>query len=771
MRRIASVLSARHTDTDKPERHQPPDDAHPVPPTNSPSSQPRRRSSRRFFATLTRITVSTERPTTTSEPAHSSSASSTGSVSLRTPEDDRTGSLVHHGRPSVSGRKAWIPWLTPKVLDLQSQPRRPSSYWSDSLSSVPSPTALPAPSKIIPDQATESEEDTSEESSSSESEALSPSPSAPTTRPDSVDRPLTPISFLKAFTANNIPPPFSPPPLLHYPDAPIFPRSSNRSRPLPFRETMESTMHKKRLLHQLQQGRLTPADQRILAAIGSRAPSASQRRALVQPEEGERYNLKHVRPSSHGLKQWIARPYFEDRSILWVPDEAGTVVWTTVKGSGFGVWALEVSDTLELIAGFTGVEDLIPIGAFGGSSSNPPDSSTSLSVVGKNALHKAVPSPLRSNHTPSDPPKPFSSDVMAPPSTATVSSSRRGVRFAENVEKEDQVPLSYILRHRKRREEKILFLQREQERREHEEEKLRHESERQHWEQEKRQWLKEKRTMEDAKRQKQFAKEIAAARARREYLYALPSSQAREQDRKPGEAYSRPTYDPRRQVEPPSQSQPSRSRIDSSSSSKQGNVPQSENVGPLASRPASIYSFASSEDIRTRVSRHSKRGSMISESSQRSVASPVFTYGWPPVPLLPQVLPMPVFSPIQGMPMMPQFPVDMPLLPPAAPFMRQQYDRSRSRDLPPPRGTGQSRSAERPTDRASPQSRHQRSSSDDYGGRKSPAHSHTQTNNSLVPSRPAHPMHTSSLDSSHKVSVTSSIHQKPYAARRQTAIP
>ena len=377
MRRIASVLSGRRTDTDRPDRHHPPDDAHPVPPTNSsPSSQPRKRSSRRFFATLTRITVSTERPTTTtSDPAHSSSTSSTGSVSLRTPEDDRTGSLVHHGGPSLSGRKAWIPWLTPKVLDPQSQPRRPSSYWSD-LSSAPSPTVLPAPSKIIPDQATESEEDTSEESSSSESEVNSPSLSAPTAGPDSVDRPLTPIGFLKAFTANNIPPPFSTPPLLHYPDAPIFPRSSNRSRPLPFRETMESTMHKKRLLHQLQQCRLTPADQRLLATIGSRAPSASRRRALVQPEEGERYKLKHVRPSSHGLKQWMARPYFEDRSILWVPDEAGTVVWTTVKGSGFGVWALEVSETLELIAGFTGVEDSIPIGAFGGPSSNRPDSSS-----------------------------------------------------------------------------------------------------------------------------------------------------------------------------------------------------------------------------------------------------------------------------------------------------------------------------------------------------------------------------------------------------------
>jgi hypothetical protein len=58
----------------------------------------------------------------------------------------------------------------------------------------------------------------------------------------------------------------------------------------------------------------------------------------------------------------MARPYFEDRFVAGVPDEVGTVVWTTVKGSGFGVWALEVSDAIELISGLTDVEDTLPIG-------------------------------------------------------------------------------------------------------------------------------------------------------------------------------------------------------------------------------------------------------------------------------------------------------------------------------------------------------------------------------------------------------------------------
>jgi hypothetical protein len=138
---------------------------------------------------------------------------------------------------------------------------------------------------------------------------------------------------------------------------------------------------------------------------------------------------------------------------------------------------------------------------------------------------------------------------MTPTSTSTLSSSRRGVRFAESVDKEDQVPLGYILRHRKRREEKALFIQQQHERRQHEEERQKHEAERQQWEQEKRQWQKEKRALEEAKRQKQYAEEITAARVRRESHYALPSSQTREQDRKPRESYSRPVYDPRKQPE------------------------------------------------------------------------------------------------------------------------------------------------------------------------------------------------------------------------------
>ena len=388
--------------------------------------------------------------------------------------------------------------------------------------------------------------------------------------------------------------------------------------------------------------------------------------------------------------------------------------------------------------------------------------------MGKHVPYKAVPSPLGGDRKTSDPPMSSSSEVVTPALTSTLPSTRRGVRFAENVDKEDSVPLGYILRHRKRREEKSLFLQRERERREHEEEKLKHEAERQQWGQEKRQWQKEKRTLEEAKRQKQFAEEIAAARVRRESVYAIPSSQAKEHDRKPREAYTRPTYDPRKQTESPFQAPPPHARNDSSSSSKQGSLYQSESAGPIALRPAS--NSVVSEDVRTRVSRNSRRGSLISESSH---VAPVYTYGWPSVPPMPQVLPIPVYPVVQTMPIMPQFPLDMRLLPPTAPFMRQQYGRSSSRDSL-SKATGQSRSVERPqrpNDRTSPLSSHRRSNSDESGGHNSSRHSRTQASTSSTLHRPPYPRHTHSSDpSSHRVPITASPAHKPNSMRRQTAI-
>ena len=79
------------------------------------------------------------------------------------------------------------------------------------------------------------------------------------------------------------------------------------------------------------------------------------------------------------------------------------------------------------------------------------------------------------------------------------------MRFAEeepdkdrDKEKDEGVPLGYVLRIKQKREEKARFLQAERERRKHEDERRKHEEERRRWEEERARWEREKRAMEEA---------------------------------------------------------------------------------------------------------------------------------------------------------------------------------------------------------------------------------------------------------------------------------
>ena len=77
------------------------------------------------------------------------------------------------------------------------------------------------------------------------------------------------------------------------------------------------------------------------------------------------------------------------------------------------------------------------------------------------------------------PPDPSASSPPPPLKSAL----KQGVRFAEE-EKEDQVPLHYVMQIKRKREEKARFLQAERQRRMHEEERRQHEDEKQKWEKE-----------------------------------------------------------------------------------------------------------------------------------------------------------------------------------------------------------------------------------------------------------------------------------------------
>ncbi|KAI0068598.1 hypothetical protein BV25DRAFT_15598 [Artomyces pyxidatus] len=793
MRRIVSVFAPRRSDKSD-TLPATPDDQHILAKSSLMPSQPSKKSPR-LFGSVSRITVSTAHPMPPLEQGHSSSSSSTGSASLRTPDDDRASPLGIPTR-SPSGKKAWIPWMAGKKPQFVDSPTIDHPQFWSATPQMTQPSSRP---HIVLNDEAESEEDTSESEESESEGGRTPAPQS------SRGRTLAPLEFIQALTSNNLPPAFSPPPLLHLPNTLLFPRSSNASRSLPHVDTLESEMHKKRILRRLQRQPLSPSDQRFLASFGPRVTSAAARRTLPQPDEAARLDLKYVEPHSRGLKTWIARPYFEEQMAVWAPDEAtGNILRSPVKGSGFGVWALDVSAGLEALAGVDDVEVYAPHHLSDGSQASetyaspvpeawePPSSASSSSslsgpppATAKQMPYKALPSPLRNGYDSSPDLLPVaSSSRTVSPSAIPLASSvpRRGVRFAENVEKEDHVPLGYVQRHQKQRERRAKLALQEQERRRHEEERMKHEAERRQWEQERAQWQKEKQAMEETRRQKLYAEELAAARLRRDTQhgsasYGATGSAVRETDRR-RDAYARPAYDSRKQSDyHPDQLQPPRPTRDaSSSSSRGGSLPRSESASPrTSSRPPSTFSMhshSSTEDALGRVPRSgSRRGSMMSESSQRS-NYPAYPYAWPPVPPVPVVMPMfPSIPSMPMVPMMPQYAMDMPLLPPTPPFMLQQQRSRNSSPSSRSRPSLPNHSSERlPQSRSSPAREYfherQRSSSDNDRGRALlPQSSSSSRMNGPRTSLPV--PQSNSLDSAGLSSSTSQ--NRPYASRRRTA--
>ena len=157
--------------------------------------------------------------------------------------------------------------------------------------------------------------------------------------------------------------------------------------------------------------------------------------------------------------------------------------------------------------------------------------------------YKASPSPLRMEAASAPPPTPrdstmpqstaaappLASPTNSPPPILSPQSSpsaapplkpalKQGVRFVEG-EKEDRdehVPLGYVMRIKQKREEKARFLQAERQRRQHEEARRKHEEEKRKWEEERVAWEKEKRAMEEERKKRLYAEEVTAARTRRE---------------------------------------------------------------------------------------------------------------------------------------------------------------------------------------------------------------------------------------------------------------
>jgi hypothetical protein len=317
---------------------------------------------------------------------------------------------------------------------------------------------------------------------------------------------------------------------------------------------------------------------------------------------------------------------------------------------------------------------------------------------------------------------------------------KRGVRFADDDGKDDQIPLGYVLRIRKNKEQKAQFLREERERRERgaqpslenrratappqanrvprtvthrqppsrplvslneppkpnvshvlrEEERLRREAER--------------IEMEKLRRSREMARKQAEERERA-YIEELQATRARREASRAGRPLESASLSPRVSDRDRSASRDSMHAPLQRSSVSHKYTPELvfSPVSPLEgspsssvlatpgsqysfSRPPSLYSAhtASSEDVRARDGkRASRRMSVVSDSAKGMSLHPPYDsrvsfnpYAWTNVPPVPAVPVMPVIPTINGVPF---YGMDMPLLPPAAPFMMNQFGaRSRS---------------------------------------------------------------------------------------------
>ncbi|KAJ3814209.1 hypothetical protein F5876DRAFT_33396 [Lentinula aff. lateritia] len=567
-----------------------------------------------------------------SEPAHSS-ASSAGSVNLQTPEDIPI-SLVN-------SKKTWIPWRAKKSGTIKASGRHESNW-----------TPLPPPLLHTPPPGTRAPIVThNDPNSDSESDAYGE---------EDDPRPITPVlakpiitlasqskaqAVLQALIQNSLISRPSSAPFVVQPGAPPYPRSSNRSRSVPSTNSLVRTVLRKRMLQRLQDANLTSSEAKEIIAFSTRdtpRPEAPIDIDIDMVDEKALSTFDHTASFSIGLRSWINRPPFEDRFSVWSVVDGNITCQRVSNTPGFALAALEFSEAVEAEADVFG--DIPPsqssveshLNVRSAASSDAPSSSSSASS------HISLSPASLSEMT----------EITSPASNHNV--IKRGVRFVEE-EKDENIPIGYVMRHKKQREEKARFLREQKEKREFEEERARVEeerkkrdAERRKWEQERLAWEKEKMLKDEERKRKQYAEEVTAARQRAESSRMGMRSSSSASLREPERNLLASKRSSRGSEGPPSprrQASESFSRDQSPVDSRPPSTASHAGYFPMNSRPSSIHS---SEDV-------------------RSIRPQSTAFYIPPVPPIPQ------FYPYQS-----AFPLDMPLLPPAAPFMVNQYSRRQS---------------------------------------------------------------------------------------------
>ncbi|KAF8165265.1 hypothetical protein B0H34DRAFT_231065 [Crassisporium funariophilum] len=710
MRRFASVFNPKRDKHDERKKQPKPLDT-----TLSVPHSPAARSPSSTF--------STPQLSIASDPAHSSASSSGSNSVIHTPDEELLRVL-----PNATTKSSWKSWIGGKRSNSLKHkhsgpsPNRELPDWHTPPFLHPppkKPPRLPTP----PSHADDSDEDESEESLDNDSSHIH---SPPTLQ----HLPAQAQHNFQTLVKNSLAPPLPVSPFVQHASGPIFPRSCNRTNILTSQSPVRISMFRQRMLRRLQSSALTSAELAAILPIASKTiipvithpPSDID---ISRPQKSTKIFL-----ASPGIRRWITRPCFEDRYMVYLATNTG-IDCRPVSASSLAIAALEYPEHFDVMVNpdfehsslhpEKNLDDPWSITEPTLSTQVPAIEPPTVLATESHAAEQSaspwrnsytvVPSPLRNQHSPPPPSTAASSkkeDLVV--SLAAKSTVKRVVRFAED-DDEDGIPL-HIVRMKKKKEEKALFLRKEQLKRAKEEEQEKLQKEQEALEREQRRVQKEKEKKETDKAL--YAETVLAARLRRETVRAggtndstnllVPSPSSRVSERNMPSIESR-RYSSRLPHEAtPSVSIPRRGASDSHlspsshshhhytytpDSSPGSSQPPSLSHSPVSysglgihSRPQSTYSArsTSSEDVRQQ---GGSRRNSLTPAAAAAAGGGSSPYHRPPM-----VASHPTWSgsntslhrQVPPMPLLPDYVHDMPLLPPTAPFMKYaSYDR-RSRN-------------------------------------------------------------------------------------------
>ncbi|KAF8335072.1 uncharacterized protein EI90DRAFT_397534 [Cantharellus anzutake] len=230
----------------------------------------------------------------------------------------------------------------------------------------------------------------------------------------------------------------SPHPLLYSPSEPIFPRSCVPfDSPPPAQPTLRHQLLRARLLKRIETYVLTPAEEHSIRPFVQRPPRSL--RSQIPFSENEARHTVDSGGWSRGLNRWIRRGGFEERNVIWVPNDDQTRLYMEAITGG-PIAALEFSEGLEALAGLQG--DLLQSQTAlcdtvqDSQETIPPQEGNIESTPPLQSSYRrssSTPSTASSAHTSNTPNTPIL------PVTPPLPAVKRGVRFAPSIDSSDSI--------------------------------------------------------------------------------------------------------------------------------------------------------------------------------------------------------------------------------------------------------------------------------------------------------------------------------------------